>query len=65
MGFCAGMSVSQLFTNSSFDVKRDCDDDESHLVICDVIVRAHALNLHWAEHPAHVVNDLDICRRRL
>ena len=37
----------------------------THLVICDKVVCAHALDLRRAEHPAHVVDDLDVCRRRL
>jgi hypothetical protein len=32
----------------------------THFVISDKVVRAHALDLRWAEHPADIVNDFDI-----
>ena len=37
----------------------------SYLIISDIIVRAHALNLHGAQHPANVVDDLDVFSRCL
>jgi len=39
--------------------------ENAHLIISNVIVRAHSLNLHWTQHPANVVNDLDISSRGL
>lgn len=33
---------------------------KTYFVISDKVVRAHALDLRWAEHPADIVNDFDI-----
>lgn len=33
---------------------------QTYLVVSHVIIRAHALNLHGAQHPADVVDNLDI-----
>lgn len=38
---------------------------KTNLVICNVIISAHALNLHWTEHPANVVNDFYVGGRGL
>ena len=41
---------------SDLHIARVCQN--SHLVISNIIVRAHALYLHRTEHPADVVNNL-------
>lgn len=41
------------------------DNTIADLVVRDEIVSAHPLDLRGAEHPAHVVNNLNICRRGL
>ena len=38
------------------------DRPGTHLVIRNIVADAHALDLHRAEHPADVVDDLDIRR---
>lgn len=37
----------------------------TYFVICDIVVRAHSLNLCRREHPADVVDNFNICWRRL
>jgi hypothetical protein len=39
--------------------------DATDLIVSDVVVRTHSLDLHRAEHPADIINDLDICCGRL
>ncbi len=36
-----------------------------YLVIGDIIVSTHSLNLHGTEHPTDIVDDLDIGRSSL
>jgi hypothetical protein len=38
---------------------------ETCLVIGNIIIRAHALNLHRTEHPADIINNLYISWRGL
>jgi hypothetical protein len=37
----------------------------TYLVVGHVVIRAHALNLHGAQHPADVVDNLNIFSRCL
>ena len=37
----------------------------THLIVGDVIIRAHALDLCRRQHPTHVVNDVEVRRGRL
>jgi hypothetical protein len=39
--------------------------ETTHLVVCDVIIGAHALDLHRTEHPANVVDYFYIGRSGL
>lgn len=34
----------------------------THLVVSDKVIRAHPLDLGWTQHPAYVVDDLDVLR---
>lgn len=36
-----------------------------YLVVSDVVISAHPLDLHWTQHPTHVINNLNISSRGL
>jgi len=42
------------------DVHRRRRDKTPYLVISNIVIRAHALYLHWTEHPANIVNDFNV-----
>lgn len=37
----------------------------SYLIISDIVICTHALNLHGTQHPANVVDDLNVVGRCL
>jgi hypothetical protein len=36
-----------------------------YLVVCDIVVHAHPLDLHRTKHPTDIVDDLNVSGRRL
>lgn len=69
--FCRWLAPSKqrheefLVRLDSRDMDYECHLDsrnygKSHLIVGNIIVCTHSLNLHRAEHPADIIDDLNI-----